>query len=184
VGVLLVGALWSPAIPEPEALTPLLKSLDLRRYPSGTLAPPFSGRTLDDRQLSMADLRGKVIVVNFWASWCHECRVEMPALERLHRGFAPQGLVVIGINAREDRDTIRRYAAELGLSFPLILDPTGTINSSYGVVGLPTTFVVGHDARPVALAVGAREWASPAASAIIQALLEESTLSPSGHRTP
>jgi len=183
-GVLLVGALWSPAIPGSEALTPLLKSLDLGSYPGGTLAPPFSGRTLDSRQLSMADLRGKVIVVNFWASWCLECRPEMPALERLHREFASRGLAVIGINAREERETVRRYAAELGLSFPLVLDPIGMINTTYGVVGLPTTFVVGRNGRAVALAVGPRDWASAPARAIIQALLDESTPSPPSRSTP
>ena len=82
------------------------------------------------------------------------------ALERIHREFAPRGLAVIGINAREDAETIRRYAKELGLTFPLILDQDGKINTLYGVVGVPATFVVGRDGRAVAFGIGSREWAS------------------------
>jgi peroxiredoxin len=104
----------------------------------------------------------------------------MPALERLHREFAPRGLAVVGINAREDREAVRRYAKDLNLTFPLVLDPDGKINGAYGVVGLPTTFVVGRDGRAVALAIGPREWASAPARAIIEALLAESVPRPGG----
>jgi peroxiredoxin len=97
----------------------------------------------------------------------------MPVLERLHREFAPRGLAVIGINAREGREVIRRYASELGLTFPLVLDRDAKINALYGVVGLPTTFLVGRDGRAVALAVGPRDWASTPGRALIQALLAE-----------
>ena len=121
----------------------------------------------------MRDLRGKVVLMNFWATWCAECRPEMPVLERLHRELAPQGFAVIGINAREGSEVIRRYASALGLTFPLVLDRDGKINSLYGVVGLPTTFLVGRDGRAVALAVGPREWASTPARSLIQALLAE-----------
>ena len=181
--VVLVGMLTTPAISDSQALTSLLKSLDLAGYPAGTLPPAFTGGTADARQLAMADLRGKVVVVNFWASWCVECRAEMPALERLHREFTSRGLAVIGVNVREDGDTARRHAAQMGLTFPVVLDPKGTIPSAYGVVGLPMTVVVGRDGRAVALAVGPRDWASPPARAIIQTLLDEPPASPA-RRTP
>ena len=93
--------------------------------------------------------------------------------ERLHREFSAQGLAVVGINARERTSTIREYAKELGLTFPLIQDPTGKINSAYGVIGLPTTFLIARDGRAVALAIGPREWNGKAARALIQALLAE-----------
>ena len=175
-GGLLAVAVCGPARADPPALPSLLKTLNLRSYPSGTLAPHFSGRTLDARQLSVTDLRGKVIVLNFWASWCHECRPEMPVLEQLHREFAPRGLAIIGVNAREEAAAIRPYARVLGLTFPLILDPDGKINTLYGVVGLPATFVVGRDGRAVAFGIGSREWASAPARALIEALLAEPAL--------
>lgn len=156
-----------PAIPE------LLKALNLSGYPSVMQPPEFSGVTADGQRVSLAGLNGRVVLLNFWAAWCLECRPEMPVFERLHREFSVQGLAVVGINAREGTATIREYAKELGLTFPLILDPKGTINAAYGVIGLPTTFLIARDRRSVALAVGPREWASKPARAIIQALLPE-----------
>ena len=151
----------------------LLQKLNLTAYSRGTTPPEFDGRMADGRKVSLASLQGKVVLLNFWATWCQECRSEMPAFEQLHREFSVHGLAVIGINAREETTTIRDYAKELGLTFPVIVDPKGTINAAYGVIGLPTTFLIGRNGRPVALAVGPREWASTPARAIIQALLAE-----------
>jgi len=172
-GGLLLLALGSPVSADSPALTSLLKPLGIVGYPARATPPGFSGHTFDARPVSMEELRGKVVLVNFWASWCLECRPEMPLFERLHREFAPQGLAIVSVNAREDREAVRRYASELGLTFRLVLDPDGTINAAYGVVGLPTTFVIGRDGRAVALAVGPREWAGTSARELIKALLAE-----------
>jgi putative tryptophan/tyrosine transport system substrate-binding protein len=146
--VLLVVALGSPARAE-TAVTPFLKPLALVGYASRTAAPDFSGRTVDARGVSTKDLRGRVVLINFWASWCIDCRPEMPLLERLHRELAPQGLAVVGVNAREEGQAVRRHAGQLGLTFPLVLDPDGKINALYGVVGVPTTFLIARDGRAV-----------------------------------
>jgi thiol-disulfide isomerase/thioredoxin len=167
-----VIAVCGPVDAEQPALPALLKPLDLRGYAAGTTPPPFEGRTLDG-PLSMTDVRGKVVLVNFWATWCAECRPEMPVLERLHRELGPRGFVVVGVNAREPAAVVQRHVAALGLTFPVVLDPAGTINSRYGVVGLPATFIVGRDGRAVAFAVGARAWDSAAARVLIEALLVE-----------
>ena len=176
---LLVVLACGPARAE-SAVPSLLKPLDLVAYRSRTTPPPFSGGTIDARQISMTDLRGKVVLLNFWASWCAECRPEMPVLERLHRELARQGLAVIGINAREETDTARRYARELGLTFPLVLDRDGKINTLYGVVGLPTTFLIGRDGSAVAFGLGPREWAGAPARALFKALLSEPAPRPGG----
>ena len=123
--------------------------------------------------ISLATLRGKVVIVNFWASWCVDCRPEMPALERLHREAGSQGLAVIGVNARETAQTVRRYARELDLTFPLVLDPSGAINTLYGVVGVPTTFVIDRDGRAVSFAVGPRDWGGRPARTLIDTLLND-----------
>ena len=179
-GSLLVGVLYGAVASEEASLPSLLRALDLRGYPSGTMPPGFSARTLDAHELSLTDLRGRVVILNFWASWCLECRPEMPALERLHRDLGSRGLAVIGVNAGEDLATARRYADDLHLSFPLALDPGRKINALYGVIGLPATFLVGRDGRAVALAVGPREWSGAPARAIIEALLAESAPRPAG----
>ena len=80
---------------------------------------------------------------------------------------------MLGVNAGEDFKVVQRYARNLGVTFPLILDPQHTMSRLYGVAGMPTTFLLGRDGRTVALAVGAREWQSPAARRILDALLAE-----------
>jgi peroxiredoxin len=157
------------------ALTELLAALELSGYRAEVTPPDFESRTATGRPLSLADLRGRVILLNFWATWCAECRSEMPAFERLHRDFAALGLTVVGVNVREGTEAIQRYAEELDLTFAIVLDARGVITSSYGVIGLPTTFLIGRDGRSVALAVGPRAWDSAPARALIQSLLAEPT---------
>jgi peroxiredoxin len=152
-----------------------LAALNLNPYPSDAKPPEFTGRTLQGPTLSLGGFRGKVLILNFWASWCAECRSEMPDLEKLHRELAPQGLAVIGLNAREGAEAVRRFARDMGRTFPLVLDSGGKIKALYGVIGLPTTFVVGRDGRAVVLAIGPREWGSTAARAIMEVLLAEPT---------
>ena len=164
--------LWIPKSSRAE-VADLLQKLNMTPYSRRTLPPEFNGRMVDGREISLASLQGKVILLNFWAAWCLECRPEMPTLERLHRELSAQGFAVIGINARERAATIREYGKALGLTFPLILDPSGKINSNYGVIGLPTSFLIARDGRAVALAIGPREWSGKPARAVIQALLAE-----------
>ncbi len=175
---LLIAVLAGAVSADEPALAALLKTLDLRVYTSRTAPPQFSGSTLDARQLSLVEYRGRVVVLTFWASWCLECRVEMPELERLQREFSSRGLAIIGVNAQESKEAVRRYAKELGLTFPLVLDRDGKINALYGVIGIPTTFVVGRDGRAIALAVGPRQWETVQARALIAALLAEPAVGP------
>ncbi|HSK28999.1 MAG TPA: redoxin domain-containing protein, partial [Candidatus Limnocylindria bacterium] len=116
--VSLMTALSAPAAERP-ALAELVKALNASGYPAVMHPPELSGVTADGKRVSLAGLRGRVILLNFWATWCQECRPEMPMFERLHREFSAQGLAVVGINAREGTSTIREYAKELGLTFPL-----------------------------------------------------------------
>jgi peroxiredoxin len=165
--------LTPPVMGQPE-LADLLRALNLSDYPPGMWPPPFKGQTVTGQAVSLADFQGRVVLVNFWATWCAECRAEMPLFERLHQDFAAQGLTVLGVNFREDTQHIQGYIKKHGLTFPMVLDPGGEIFRSYGVVGLPTTFLVGRDGRPMALAVGVRAWESAETRALIQALLAES----------
>ncbi len=170
------GALGSPALGGPRTsvgrLAPAqLASLGLHPYSGGMRPPEFNLPTLEGRTLSLAGLRGQVVLLNFWATWCLECRPELPALEALHQRFGPRGLAVVGVNMREGPTIVRNYVHELGLTFPLLLDSDGSVFRRYGVVGLPTSFLVGRDGGAVALAVGAREWASAGAMEIVETLL-------------
>jgi len=170
--VALVTLCGSPAMGQP-AITDLLRALNLSNYPSGMRPPTFNSSTPAGQTVALADLRGRVVLLAFWTTWCAECRLEMPLFESLHRDFAAQGLAVLGVNGREGTGAIAQYAQELGLTFPLVVDPQGSITTAYGVIGLPTTFLIGRDGRAVALATGPRAWGSAPARTLIQTLLAE-----------
>ena len=169
LGICVAGSLISLS----SAETPY-KTLELSIYPPHTEPPPLVGQTVTGSSISLAALKGKAVLLTFWASWCAECLTEMPLFEQLHREFASQGLVILGINVREEKETIQRYAKDFGLTFPLVLDPDGQVTQSYGVIGLPTTILINRDGKTGALAVGSRDWGSAPARTIIQGLLTTS----------
>jgi peroxiredoxin len=172
-GCIALASMLAPVVASQLPVTSLVESLSLSPYPHGMKPPEFNGQMVEGPTVSLASLRGRVVLLNFWASWCRDCRSEMPMFEQLRRDFAAQGLTILGVNVREGTRTIRRYAEELDLTFPLVLDPKGKITASYGVIGLPTTFLIGRDGRPVALAIGPRQWDAAPARALIQTLLSE-----------
>lgn len=150
-----------------------LRALGLAGYGRNDAAPAFSTVMADGRRLSLSALRGKVVLLTFWATWCPPCRDEMAVFERLHRDLGTSGLVVVGVNAREDPEPIVDYARANNLSFALAVDPDGKVGAAYGVVALPTTFVIARNGRPVARGVGARAWGSDSARGLLRALLAE-----------
>ena len=113
----------------------------------GERAPVFSATTLSGERISLAELQGKLVVLNFWASWCGPCRSEMPALEAAAKRTAGQPIVFLGVNVQEPPETVRAFVAELGLTFPILPDPTGEIARTYQVRALPTTFFIDREGR-------------------------------------
>lgn len=166
-GLVLLAA---PAIAQTEDG---LRALGLAGYTKNERPPGFTALTAEGRPLSMSGLRGKVVLLTFWATWCQPCRDEMPMFERLHRDLGDLGLVVVGVNAREDAAPILEYARAHDLSFVLAVDPDGKVGAAYGVVALPTTFVIARDGRAVARAIGARAWGSDSARMLLRRLLAE-----------
>jgi DsbE subfamily thiol:disulfide oxidoreductase len=108
-------------------------------------APTFTLEATDGARVALADLRGRPVFVNFWASWCPPCRGEMPDIQRLADEDRDAGLVVLGVNLEEEREQVLRYGQTLGLSFPLLVDRTGAVASRYNVTGLPTSYFVDRD---------------------------------------
>jgi peroxiredoxin len=108
----------------------------------GFLAPDFALTTLEGQSIALSDLRGRVVLVNFWATWCPPCRLEMPAIQEVYEEYQEQGLVVLAINAQEPSTEITRFAEQLGLTFPIMSDRDGNVSGTYRVVSLPTTFVI------------------------------------------
>ena len=120
-----------------------------------TQAPALTLRRLDaPGSLSLASLRGKVVAVNFWASWCGPCRDEAPLLEQAWKRDRAKGLVVLGVDANDFAGDARRFMRAHGLTYPVLHDAHGSTLGHWGVPGLPTTFVVDRRGRVVAKVVG------------------------------
>lgn len=111
-----------------------------------SLAPPFSATTSDGHVISLALLRGKPAVLNFWATWCGPCAAEMPELQRFSERYGDQ-VAVVGINTGEPAGIIRAWAQQHGLTFPLVLDETRAIAAQYQLRGQPTTFLIDPEGR-------------------------------------
>lgn len=125
-----------------SALTPVPD-----RISDGALAPGFQSETPAGEPISLEALRGRPVVLNFWATWCGPCRVEMPALQRASERYAGDGLTILAVNAMEPADRVTGFMEELGLTFPAVLDPDGEILDLYGVRVFPTTIVVDAEGR-------------------------------------
>jgi peroxiredoxin len=109
----------------------------------GAPAPPFSGALLDGGSLNLESLRGHVVLINFWAPACPPCRIEMPALERIHRRYSRKGLRVVGITEMDPaRAQVFHSIEETGVTYPIILDPGARIGALYAIEAHPTSFVV------------------------------------------
>lgn len=111
----------------------------------GKQARDFALKTLDEGQTSLSDYRGKVVVLNFWATWCPPCRAELPDFEQAHRDRQGDGLVVLGVNTEEPAAVVRSFVDEIGLTFPILLDETGQVAREYRAAGLPMTLVIDRE---------------------------------------
>lgn len=139
-------------------------------------APSFTLSTLAGQTLQLSDYRGKVVLLNFWASFCAPCREEMPALEAMWQDYREQGLVVLAIAAdRGSIDPVRSFVETGSYSFPIALDPDGIVRKQYEVMALPTTYLIGRNGHFVGRMLGTREWNSARGRMLVQKLLQQTT---------
>lgn len=145
----------------------------------GTKAPDFTAFTLDSvpREKHLSDYRGKVLMINVWATWCLPCRVEMPSIEALNKDYAPKGLKILAVSIDDPGtdSTIRAFARQYGLTFEILHDPQGKIAQLYDVTGYPETFILGKDGVIRRKLMQATNWDSPDARALVDRLLAERT---------
>jgi len=124
---------------------------DPREIPSpliGKPAAPFTLATFDGGQVSLEALRGRVVVVNFWASWCYPaCYEEAPALERAWETYKDRGVMMIGINIQDKEEPAKKFLTQFGHTFPNAPDPAGRVSVDYGVYGVPETFFIDRAGR-------------------------------------
>ncbi|MEP6601347.1 MAG: TlpA disulfide reductase family protein [Nitrospirota bacterium] len=139
----------------------------------GHLAPDFLLQTLDGREIHLSDYRGHVVFLNFWATWCGPCKIEMPAIEKLYREFRPKGLAVVAVSSDSEGAAVTRpYRESLGLTFTIAHDPEMRVGRLYGVHSLPVTFLVNREGVITHQIFGARDWDDTEARSGIRQLLQ------------
>jgi peroxiredoxin len=140
---------------------------------AGRPAPDFE-MVLDGKPTRLQDLRGKVVVLDFWASWCPPCVEETPALIALHRDISQRGGMVLGISLDDDPSAYENFLKEHNVNFPTYLDKTKTIPATYGTSMYPEAYIIGRDGRIVRKVVGPQNWVGAEMTAIFDALLSPS----------
>jgi len=137
---------------------------------AGKRAPDFA-LTMNKKEMHLSDLRGKVVVVNFWATWCPPCVEETPALNRLQEHIASRGGVVLGVSVDEDDAAYRSFLRQQGVIFPTFRDPSKQIPLDYGTSMYPETYVVDRHGKIARKIIGPQKWDSPEMLAYFDALL-------------
>lgn len=140
--------------------------------------PSIAGRTAPDfplemngRQIHLSDLRGKVVVLDFWATWCPPCVEEAPSLNALQEKIEAQGGTVLGVSQDDDADAYQKFLIEHGVNFPTYRDPEKKVPSAYGTVMIPEAYLISKDGKIARKVVGPQDWTSPELMSSVETLL-------------
>lgn len=154
------------------AADPFLE-LDLIQPKRPSVATDFTAPGLNSGPLRLSDFSGRVVLLNFWATWCLPCKEEMPSMERLYRRHRNLGLTVLAISVDAGGPaTVAAFVKELRLTFPIGLDPTMHVAEQYKVRALPSSFLIDRQGNVAAISIGPRAWDGPAAHAMVETLLK------------
>jgi peroxiredoxin len=173
-GIVLLGAAvggaayWSRATPAGRPA-----AFPVARPAEPIAAADFELVDLAGHVVRLSDLRGRVVLLNFWATWCAPCREEMPALGTLAGELGPRGLAVLGVNYKESKPGIEAFVREWKLAIPVLLDKEGHVAERYQVYALPATFIVNRRGMVIGTVLGGRDWVGPDARDYLGQLLTE-----------
>ena len=140
----------APNAPDPSAV----RANSIYRFTSGDPAPDFTVRTLDGQTLSLKDIKGQIVMVNFWATWCPPCRSEMPDMERLYQERKDDGVQILAVNLQEAPEPVSRFVEQYNLTFPIVMDTSGEMSQLFGVQSLPTSFFIDKEGKISGFHVG------------------------------
>ena len=149
------------------------------RLPTTFPAPDFTLPTLAGGSRHLSELRGKVVLLNFWATWCVPCRTEMPTIEALYQRYKSQGLEVLAVNLDVlSTAGVEAFVKEVAVTFPILLDPSWSAARAYRVFGLPTTYLIDRTGNLVAREAGERDWTDGVSQNAVEGLLNEPAATP------
>jgi peroxiredoxin len=150
------------------------RSRFIRPLQEGRPAPDFTFPDLDARKVRLSDFRGKVVLVNIWATWCPPCRDEMPSMQKLYERFKGEHFEILAVSIDADgREAVAPFMQQMNLTFPALLDPKEKIRSLYGITGVPESFIVDRDGILVNKVIGPMDWSSPQVFDFFQELIQK-----------
>lgn len=156
------------ALASPESM----KALGIVEMRQPTAAPQVTVPTLAGAPVAMKDLRGKLVLVNFWATWCVPCQWEMPLMDTLYKTYKNRGFMILAISLDQgDPDRVRSFVKDKRLTYPVALDPQHEVARKFGITGLPATLLVGPDGFIKGVTYGPKEWDGKEARDLIASLL-------------
>jgi len=170
LSLLAVAFLAAPSLAAPAQEA--VQALDLIKLQRLQQARDFETPTSDQGSVKLSDFRGKVVFLNFWATWCPPCKEEMPAMERLYRKYRAKGLVVLAVSMdSEGASVVVPFVKQHGLTFPVGLDRKGTVAGLYGVRAVPSTMIIDRQGNLALIALGPREWDGKPAQSLFESML-------------
>lgn len=157
---------------EPDRVSSLLQGIGMQVPKEPLAATDFTLESLDGKTSSLSDFKGKLVFLNFWATWCPPCRSEMPAMQSLYEKLKARGLVILAVDLAEEPATVLAYVKENMLTFPVLLDKTGKVGGIYGAESIPTTYLIDRSGNVLGRGTGARwTWDSPEMVELFEKLL-------------
>ena len=151
------------------------RKFEQKKSAVGYLAPGFNLRNLKGNYQSLDSFSGQVVVLNFWATWCEPCRVEMPSFEKLYRRYRSEGVAVLAVTLdKNSKQKVESFVDEHRISFPILLDEEGEVERLYPSMTIPFTYVIDREGRVVARVDGAKNWGSKETFEAIEYLLKKS----------
>ncbi|MBC7437575.1 MAG: TlpA family protein disulfide reductase [Bdellovibrionales bacterium] len=148
------------------------QAFEARRWPAGLAAPALEAQDLDGKTWRLGALRGRAVVLNFWASWCEPCRAEMPTLQQLAEVYGPDKLTVLTVNYKENAAKASQFVRTTGMTLPVLLDPVGDLTRAWEVRTFPSTILIAADGKPRLRLRGEVDWSGDEAEKMIAGLLK------------
>ena len=169
------GGISYPGQASPPTLEKFMRAMGMQKPENEVEAPDFTLFNLEGKEVSLKDYRGKVVLLNFMATWCHWCRKEMPHLQKLYEQFKDRDFVIVSVfSDREGARVVVPFMQKSGFTFSLsssLLDPTGKVTALYRVTGTPTSYLISREGKIIGREIGYREWSTPAAINLIRTVL-------------
>lgn len=164
--------LWTLCVVPLTAYADPFEQLGVARPRTSQPAPDFVLKDINGQSVSLAQFKGKPVLLNFWATWCGPCREELPSMQRLHEAAKSNGgfqIIAISID-RSNMKKVNKYADNLNLTFPILIDPDREIRKAYFIRGLPTSYLIDAEGKLRGFVSGSRNWDSPASLELMKSL--------------